>query len=222
MDVALRLFLGRFQLPGEGQQIGRILEAFAQAFHSANPRDYSVDGIAIVAFSAILLHTEYHNVSIRGPLMSKASYLRNTKAALAEVTDSVRFPDAVLLQLFRSFSKDRIQLIRARPVNLAEAEIEVPFGPGRLGLQVETALDGHSCAVVYYDRTAPATADWKARPPLEVPDIRSWIVTSVNDDSTYNMDYSLVLWMLKSSHRPLVVRFCEPCRFFQGQHGREI
>ena len=37
LDEALRLLLSRFKLPGEAQQIDRIVKIFADVYHKDNP-----------------------------------------------------------------------------------------------------------------------------------------------------------------------------------------
>ena len=44
LDEALRRFLGSFRLPGEAQMIERLLDAFAHAYHKANPKQFTSSG----------------------------------------------------------------------------------------------------------------------------------------------------------------------------------
>jgi len=61
-DVALRTFLEGFRLPGEAQQIDRIMEKFAARFCECNPSTFaSADQAYLLAFSVIMLNTDLHN-----------------------------------------------------------------------------------------------------------------------------------------------------------------
>lgn len=213
MEIALRLFLGRFQLPGEAQKIDRILQAFADAYYDVNQRSYhSNDVVFILAFSAVLLNTDAHNPTTKHRFrMTKKDYIRNHRG----IDNSQDLPTELLERIYDSFTTTPLRLIAPRHDHPKVGEVEVIFGPGRLGLDIETALDGHSCAVVNYDTSAPATAEWHVKSPSKIPDITGWIITSVNNDSTEGLDYALTLWLLKSSVRPVLVRFCESSIYFQ-------
>ena len=49
LEQCLREFLSNFRLPGDGQKIDRIMEAFAQVYQAANPTVFrSVDTVHIL------------------------------------------------------------------------------------------------------------------------------------------------------------------------------
>ena len=65
IDEAMRLFLSRFRLPGEAQQIERIIEAFSNQYyqdHLASFKDS--DSCYFLAFSLIFLNTMLHNSNV--------------------------------------------------------------------------------------------------------------------------------------------------------------
>jgi Sec7-like guanine-nucleotide exchange factor len=71
IDEALRLFLSQFRLPGESQQIDRIIEQFSLIFMGDNPSDFGeptgsggLDGVYVLAFSLIFLNTLNHNPKV--------------------------------------------------------------------------------------------------------------------------------------------------------------
>ncbi|CAK4277337.1 unnamed protein product [Aphanomyces euteiches] len=78
---ALRLFLSAFRLPGEAQQIDRILEAFAERVYAqCRERDLfgCVDVAYLLSFSIIMLNTDLHNPNIRPEKkMSLPDFLKN-------------------------------------------------------------------------------------------------------------------------------------------------
>ena len=64
--MALRSFILNFRLPGEAQQIDRILENFAAHFSATNPGIFSSpDTGYVLSFSIIMLNTDLHNPSIK-------------------------------------------------------------------------------------------------------------------------------------------------------------
>lgn len=78
-DNALREFLSRFRLPGEAQQIDRIMECFAQRYHANNPGIFvDSDTAYLLAFSLIMLNTDAHNPAIKQKMSKKAFVANNT------------------------------------------------------------------------------------------------------------------------------------------------
>ncbi|KAI9208547.1 uncharacterized protein BJ171DRAFT_489303 [Polychytrium aggregatum] len=70
LDEALRLLLESFRLPGESQQIARIMETFAEIYFQTiqgNPeRDIETqDATYILSYSVIMLNTDQHNPQVR-------------------------------------------------------------------------------------------------------------------------------------------------------------
>ncbi|KAJ3113573.1 GDP/GTP exchange factor for ARF [Phlyctochytrium bullatum] len=83
LDEALRLLLESFRLPGEAQQIDRILECFAAVYFAAtqnSPHHEIADESStfVLAFSIILLNTDQHNPQVRRR-MTKEDFKRNTR-----------------------------------------------------------------------------------------------------------------------------------------------
>ena len=62
---ALRQFLWSFRLPGEAQQIDRIMSAFAQHYTDDNPGTFATsDTVYILSFAIIMLNTALHNKNV--------------------------------------------------------------------------------------------------------------------------------------------------------------
>lgn len=78
-DRALRLLLSRFKLPGEAQQIERIVEIFAKVFHSDNPTIFvDEDTPFILAYSLLMLNTDAHSEKIpKNKKMTKQQFIQN-------------------------------------------------------------------------------------------------------------------------------------------------
>lgn len=115
-----------FDLPGESQKIDRILEVFAVAYQEANPKAYvSADLVHLLAFAAIMLHTDAHNTAIaKQKKMTKEQFVKNLRRvpgghSLGEAELEALF-DAVLSQPLRAqsieFKKTSREAAAANPL----------------------------------------------------------------------------------------------------------
>jgi brefeldin A-resistance guanine nucleotide exchange factor 1 len=65
---ALRTFLHKFRLPGEAQQIDRIMDAFSKEYYKQQGKKSvfkNSDAVFVLAFSTIMLNTDLHNPNIK-------------------------------------------------------------------------------------------------------------------------------------------------------------
>lgn len=225
IDVALRVYLGRFVLPGEAQKIDRILQAFAKAYFAANLRGdpicTSEDAIYTLAFSLVLLNTDAHNPHLAKRFkMGKDDFIRNHDRVLV---DGKNMPHKYLAQCYDSFATYPITLIpKKAAAMLIEDEVEIAFGDGPLGLDIETSIDGRTCLVKKY--SAPSQqlqqhqAHWHEATGASTraggPQLAGWVVVAVASDCTRELGYPITRYLLKTAARPVVVRFCEPSVYF--------
>jgi len=84
---ALRIFLDKFRLPGEGQKIDRIIQAFSELYCKLNseflelqtashsPVKFSPDIVHILSYAIIMLNTDSHNPSVKRK-MTEDQFLR--------------------------------------------------------------------------------------------------------------------------------------------------
>ncbi|KAK6201186.1 GDP/GTP exchange factor for ARF [Scheffersomyces amazonensis] len=111
VDEALRLLLKSFRLPGEAQQIERVVETFAEKYANSN-NGTSIDGeeeivkpdrdsVFILSYSIILLNTDLHN-----PQVKKQMILDDYKRNLRGVYNGKDFPEWYLSKIYNSI-KDR-------------------------------------------------------------------------------------------------------------------
>lgn len=88
IDVALRIFLEGFKLPGEAQKIDRIVEVFAIEFYGQSAmRERGTpfkhpDAAHILAYSIIMLNTDQHNAQVKQK-MTCDEFVRNNRGACA-------------------------------------------------------------------------------------------------------------------------------------------
>ncbi|GMF64884.1 unnamed protein product [Phytophthora lilii] len=154
-DVALRVFLARFELPSEAQKIDRILQAFAKAYYTSNPDSEECpteDAVYTLAFSVLLLNTDAHNPRLaRKFKMTRADFVRNYHRLGGEGGSArPEVPDAYLGQCYDLFVTDAIKRIERKPVELLPDEVELEFPEAALGLEIETSFDGRVALVKRY------------------------------------------------------------------------
>ncbi|CCI44205.1 unnamed protein product [Albugo candida] len=112
---ALRMFLASFRLPGEAQQIDRILNTFAYAVYQ-QCRDRclmaSPDVAYLLSFSLIMLNTDLHNPNILPEKkMSCQCFVRNNTNYGEEVSQAQDLPPDFLTSLFQSIATNEIQTL---------------------------------------------------------------------------------------------------------------
>lgn len=120
----LRMFLAAFRLPGESQQIDRIIQAFADScgqlceenvrlkVFSEDPKRAG-DAAFLLAFSIIMLNTDLHSLHIREDRkMTLDAFIRNNADYGADITDKGKeFPPAFLTSIYESIREEEIKTI---------------------------------------------------------------------------------------------------------------
>ncbi|CUM65448.1 uncharacterized protein PRCAT00003087001 [Priceomyces carsonii] len=114
VDEALRILLRTFRLPGESQQIERVVELFAERYVScqnstqgdsekADPEIVRPDrdSVFVLSYSIILLNTDLHN-----PQVKRQMLLDDYKRNLRGVYNGKDFPEWYLAKIYLSI-KDR-------------------------------------------------------------------------------------------------------------------
>jgi len=119
----LRMFLAAFRLPGEAQQIDRILQAFAETCgqqceeSKAGHRIFSddpkrgADAAYLLSFSIIMLNTDLHNDNIRADRkMTVDAFVRNNTDYGRDITEEGReFPREYLEAIYYSIRDEQIR-----------------------------------------------------------------------------------------------------------------
>lgn len=108
IDEALRTMLESFRLPGEAQQIERIMENFAEHYFSAHQADgtgeiENQDAAFVLAFSVIMLNTDQHNPQVRRR-MTLEDFQRNTRG----VNNGKNFAPEYLGQIYEAIRERAI------------------------------------------------------------------------------------------------------------------
>ena len=107
----MRIFLSAFRLPGEAQQIDRILVAFSEYCH-----DGSIEGTSgllenpevtyLLTFSMIMLNTDLHNPNVRADRkMTTAQFVKNNSFYGEELNQTRIIPKDYLEAVYESLSQ---------------------------------------------------------------------------------------------------------------------
>jgi cytohesin len=130
----------QFRLPGEAQQIDRILEKFAARYHTENPGVFfSPDTAYILAFSIIMLNTDLHNQSITPEKkMTLDQFIKNNRG----INQGKDMPREILVSLYTNIRDDEIRMDEA---DMYESEVVAFMAPTKSGwLSKKTeSLMGH-------------------------------------------------------------------------------
>jgi cytohesin len=128
LDHALRLLLLQFRLPGEAQQIDRILEKFAQHYFLQNPNIFlSSDTAYVLSFSLIMLNTDLHNQSIiPEKKMTLDQFIKNNRG----INQGKDIPSEILITLYNSVKENEI---RMEETDMYESEVVAFMAPTKSG-----------------------------------------------------------------------------------------
>ena len=116
----LRMFLSSFRLPGEAQQIDRILQAFSESCASQCLESESAfspdakkaaDAAYLLSFSIIMLNTDLHNDNIRVDRKMKVDdFVKNNSDYGRDITDpGYEFPREFLVGIYKSIGTEQIR-----------------------------------------------------------------------------------------------------------------
>jgi Sec7-like guanine-nucleotide exchange factor len=110
IDEAMRMFLDRFRIPGEAQQIERIMEAFSKHYFDSIANDENrliktEDNAGVLAFSIIMLNTDQHNPNLRRR-MTFEDYQRNVRG----LNSGENFNAEYLKSIYEAIKKNEIIL----------------------------------------------------------------------------------------------------------------
>ncbi|KAF6005006.1 hypothetical protein F1559_004857 [Cyanidiococcus yangmingshanensis] len=109
IDVALRLFLESFRLPGESQKIDRIMQAFANHYFVQNRGARlplaSADATHVLSFAIIMLNTDQHHDQVKHR-MTVNDFIRNNRG----LNDGKDLPSDYLSGIYERIQQSEIRL----------------------------------------------------------------------------------------------------------------
>ena len=133
LDLALRQVLESFRLPGEAQQIDRIMECFAQIYYpSAKSNFKSQDSCFILSYSTLMLNTDLHNPQVKHK-MTLAQFIKNNRGIddggdldeeyLANIYNSIKTREIVMPEEHggqEAFTSQWNEVQRRREINYSD------------------------------------------------------------------------------------------------------
>eukprot|EP00742_Colponemidia_sp_Colp-10_P009616 GILJ01010503.1.p1 GENE.GILJ01010503.1~~GILJ01010503.1.p1 ORF type:complete len:1514 (+),score=239.29 GILJ01010503.1:28-4569(+) len=125
LDEALRKFLCAFWLPGEAQQINRIMEVFAEAMIQQNPVSESnpvenSEAAYVLAYSIILLNTDLHKEGVKRK-MSCEEFVRNNRG----INNGKDFPIEYLTQIYESIRDNEIRMLTLHQDDIVAGDVHM-------------------------------------------------------------------------------------------------
>lgn len=104
---ALRQFLQKFRLPGEGQKIDRFMLKFAERYVEQNPHVFSkADTAYVLSYSIIMLNTDLHSNQIKKK-MTLEEFIENN----AGIDNGKDLPREYMEQLFDEIANNEIKIL---------------------------------------------------------------------------------------------------------------
>ncbi|CAB1113426.1 unnamed protein product [Ectocarpus sp. CCAP 1310/34] len=128
LDEALRAMVMRFRLPGEAQQMDRIMESFAVRYHEENPDVFSCSDTAwVLAFGLMMLNTDMYNRNIKeSDKMTEAEFVKNNRGI-----DQGKDPAKELLEgMYRRIKASEIRMDEG---DMYESEVITFVAPKKSG-----------------------------------------------------------------------------------------
>lgn len=151
--VAFRAFLNsHFSLPGDGQQVDRLVRAFAQRYHEQNPGLFADENaVYALSFSTIMLNMNHQNAAHDQAKMSQQDFLRNNQG----MNQGADFDSHLLTQVYQDICSEPlgtrislnnyaqfIQEVLVKTSNPTDALKS--FVEGLQNLKIEVGLDSYA------------------------------------------------------------------------------
>ena len=126
LDEGIRAMVLKMRLPGEAQQIDRMIEKFAEEYFKQNAGRFShVDTVYVLSFSIIMLNTDLHNPFVTRK-MSAADFVSNNRG----IDQGRDMPAEVLQGVYRRIKADPIRMDED---DMFESEVSTFVAPLRSG-----------------------------------------------------------------------------------------
>ncbi|CAR28895.1 hypothetical protein ZYGR_0U02530 [Zygosaccharomyces rouxii] len=104
---AIRNFLQKFRLPGEGQKIDRFMLKFAERYVDQNPGVFSkADTAYVLSYSIIMLNTDLHSSQIKNK-MTLQEFLENNTG----IDNGNDLPKEFMVNLYNEIANNEIKLL---------------------------------------------------------------------------------------------------------------
>ncbi|CAD6198940.1 unnamed protein product [Caenorhabditis auriculariae] len=107
LDVALRMFLETFRLPGEAAEISMVMQHFSDEWYRANNEPFNhVDAAFTLSYAVIMLNMDQHNPQVKRnqPPMTVDCFKRN----LSGTNGGQDFEPEMLISMYNAIKSDEI------------------------------------------------------------------------------------------------------------------
>jgi len=153
---ALRQFLWSFRLPGEAQQIDRVMSSFARQYCLQNTTTFgSSDTVYILSFAIIMLNTALHNKNVKTKI-TEEQFIAQNKG----IDSGKDLPGDMLTAIYRSIKEQPFKI----PDETYDDLMFTFFSPDREGWLVKQGGSWKSwkrrwfvlsdCCLYYFQHTA--------------------------------------------------------------------
>ena len=100
----MRILLEGFRLPGEAQQIERIMDVFSANYFATKPTEIATqDATLVLSYSIIMLNTDLHNPQVKRR-MTMEDYMKNLRG----VNDGKNFAPEYLVAIYEAIRDTEI------------------------------------------------------------------------------------------------------------------
>ncbi len=109
VETAMRQLLESFRLPGEAQQISRIVTAFSHEFMAQGlTTDLAdIDALELLAFSIIMLNVDQHSTKIKdADRMTLDQYIRNVRGQ----NGGKDFPQELVMNIYNRIKENEVKI----------------------------------------------------------------------------------------------------------------
>jgi brefeldin A-resistance guanine nucleotide exchange factor 1 len=143
VDEAMRLLLEGFRLPGEAQQIERIMETFSSVYFATGPPEIATqDATFVLSFSVIMLNTDLHNPQVKRR-MALEDYMKN----LRNVNDNKNFAPEYLVAIYEAIRDNEIVMPQEQ-----EGKEGFEFSWREMARKARVYGTGRACSTILYDK----------------------------------------------------------------------
>ncbi|KAJ2697942.1 guanine nucleotide exchange protein for ADP-robosylation factor [Coemansia sp. IMI 203386] len=153
--TALRQFLQKFRLPGEGQKIDRFMLKFAERYVIGNPSSgfANADTVYVLAYSTIMLNTDHYSPQVK-KRMTKQEFINNNKG----INGGQDLDLALVTDIYDQIDKEEIKMTDDPLLSKVQGAANAAGAAGSSGAGSLFVLWGNSTANRIREQHAHASA----------------------------------------------------------------
>lgn len=107
IEEAIRIYLSEIRLPGEGQQVERLMDEFAAAYFPVAPIGFyeNPDAVCTLAYAIIMVNTDLHNQNNKRK-MTEDQFVSMTR----DINNGKSFQRDFLTNIFNSVKRTEFKM----------------------------------------------------------------------------------------------------------------